>query len=70
MLGWHLPLLPTAVAVLWIGATHSLIDRRWPVRWWMEHTGQREFLQHGGAAMSTQAAHIAVLVAAALFLAA
>ncbi|MGW7296100.1 DUF3307 domain-containing protein [Streptomyces xiamenensis] len=62
--------LPTAIALLWIGATHSFIDRRWPVRWWMEHTGQREFLQHGGAAHVDQAAHVIALVAAALFLAA
>lgn len=70
VLGWPLPLLPATVAVLWIGITHSLIDRRWAVRWWMEHTGQRDFLQHGGAAHVDQAAHIAALVAAALFLAA
>ncbi|MFJ5804359.1 DUF3307 domain-containing protein [Streptomyces decoyicus] len=70
VLGWDLPLLPTVVALLWIGATHSLIDRRWPVRWWMENTGQRDFLAHGGAAHVDQAAHVAALVTAALFLAA
>lgn len=58
------------MAVLWIGATHSLIDRRWAVRWWMEHTGQSTFFHNGGAAHVDQAAHIAALIAAALYLAA
>lgn len=59
--------LPIAAsALLWIGATHSFIDRRWPVRWWMEHTRQREFIKHGGAAHVDQTAHIAALVIAAL----
>ncbi|MGW6695622.1 DUF3307 domain-containing protein [Rhodococcus sp. NPDC054953] len=62
--------LPTVIALAWIGATHSVIDRRWPVRWWMEHTGQKEFLRHGGAAHVDQTAHVIALVAAALFLAA
>ncbi|MFD6414007.1 MULTISPECIES: DUF3307 domain-containing protein [Actinomycetes] len=62
--------LPTAIALAWIGATHSFIDRRWPIRWWMEHTGQRQFAEHGGAAHVDQTAHVIALVAAALFLAA
>ncbi|MFJ2249606.1 DUF3307 domain-containing protein [Streptomyces sp. NPDC087862] len=67
-----LPLaLPAAVAALiWIGATHSVIDRRWLVRRWMESTGQREFLQRGGAAHVDQTAHITALAIAALVLAA
>ncbi|KIZ17358.1 hypothetical protein SNA_15230 [Streptomyces natalensis ATCC 27448] len=70
VLGWQLPPIHAAVAVAWIGATHSLIDRRWPIRWWMEHTGQRKFIAHGGMAHVDQSAHIAALTAAALYLAA
>ncbi|MCK1813270.1 DUF3307 domain-containing protein [Streptomyces sp. XM4011] len=62
--------LPAAVALAWIGVTHSVIDRRWPVRWWMENTGQRQFAAHGGAAHVDQAAHVIALLVAALFLAA
>lgn len=60
----------TAVALAWVGVTHSVIDRRWIVRRWMETTGQREFLAHGGAAHVDQAAHIGALAIAALYLAA
>lgn len=70
VLDWDLPLIPATAAVLWIGATHSFIDRRWLIRWWMENAGQPEFLQHGGAAHVDQAAHITALAAAALYLAA
>ncbi|MFE2723854.1 DUF3307 domain-containing protein [Kitasatospora sp. NPDC059327] len=51
---------PAAVArgLVWVGFSHSLIDRRWMVRWWMEHTGQRGFLRAGGAAHVDQAAHV------------
>lgn len=62
---------PTAIAgLLWIGASHSLIDRRWPIRWWMEHTGQKVFMQHGGMAHVDQTAHVTALLIAALALAA
>lgn len=63
-----LPLTVPAVvvALLWIGSTHSVIDRRWPVLRWMENTGQKEFVKHGGAAHVDQAAHIAALALAAL----
>ena len=62
---------PVAVAaLLWIGATHSLIDRRWPIQWWMEHTGSGNFFKHGGAAHVDQTAHVLALVVAALALAA
>lgn len=60
-----------AAAVLWIGATHALIDRRWPIAWWMENTGSRGFLAAGGAAHVDQAAHLTLgLLPAALLLAA
>lgn len=67
-----LALSPAAVAagLLWVGATHAVIDRRWPVRWWMEHARQAGFAAHGGAAHVDQTAHVLVLVVAALGIAA
>ncbi|MEU0702460.1 DUF3307 domain-containing protein [Streptomyces bacillaris] len=63
--------MPVLVAALaWIGATHAVIDRRWPVQWWMNHTGQASWAQHGGAAHVDQTAHILALVLAALALSA
>ncbi|MFI9331954.1 DUF3307 domain-containing protein [Kitasatospora sp. NPDC052868] len=56
-----------AAGLAWIGASHSFIDRRWAVRWWMERTGQAEFLAQGGAAYVDQAAHVGLgLLPAAL----
>ncbi|MFH8665276.1 DUF3307 domain-containing protein [Streptomyces anulatus] len=63
--------LPVVVAaLLWIGASHAFIDRRWPVQWWMNYTGQASWSKHGGAAHVDQTAHILALVLAALALAA
>ncbi|MFE7582506.1 DUF3307 domain-containing protein [Streptomyces gardneri] len=59
-----------AVALAWIGGTHAFIDRRWPVAWWMAHTRQTSWAEHGGAAHVDQAAHILALTLAALALAA
>ncbi|MEU5821868.1 DUF3307 domain-containing protein [Streptomyces sp. NPDC047803] len=70
VLGWRLPLLPVLAALLWIGTTHAVIDRRWPVRWWMTHTGQSAWADSGGSAHVDRTAHIAALVVAALFLSA
>lgn len=58
------------LALAWIGSTHAFIDRRWPVRWWMERFGQTGWAANGGAAHVDQTAHIAALVVAALALAA
>jgi hypothetical protein len=55
-----------AASLIWIGASHSVIDRRWPIRWWMEHTGQKVFIQHGGMAHVDQTAHVTALLIAAL----
>lgn len=63
--GVHLPLPLAAAGLVWVTGTHAVIDRRWPVRWWMEHTGQRGFLAHGGAAHVDQTFHIAALITAA-----
>ncbi|MFJ3751918.1 DUF3307 domain-containing protein [Streptomyces rubiginosohelvolus] len=63
--------LPVVVgALLWIGGSHAFIDRRWPVQWWMNHTGQASWAKHGGAVHVDQTAHILALVLAALALAA
>ncbi|MFD8060817.1 DUF3307 domain-containing protein [Streptomyces cyaneofuscatus] len=63
--------LPVAVAALvWIGGSHAFIDRRWPVAWWMNRTGQASWAKHGGAAHVDQTAHILALVLAALALSA
>lgn len=60
-----------AAALAWVGVSHSFIDRRWAVRWWMEHAGQTGFMNHGGAAHVDQAAHLGLgLLPAALVLAA
>ncbi|MFB7500066.1 DUF3307 domain-containing protein [Streptomyces sp. NPDC056161] len=63
--------IPASVAALvWIGATHAVIDRRWPVARWMRFARQAGWAQHGGAAHVDQTAHVLALVVAALFLAA
>ncbi|MGW5677556.1 DUF3307 domain-containing protein [Streptomyces sp. NPDC003860] len=59
-----------AVAAAWIGATHALIDRRWPVAAWMRLARQTTWADHGGAAHVDQTAHITALTLAALALAA
>jgi len=58
----------SAAALVWIGATHAVIDRRWPVAWWMRWARQTEWAKHGGAAHVDQTAHVLVLVVAALVL--
>ncbi|OII63245.1 hypothetical protein BJP40_24905 [Streptomyces sp. CC53] len=58
------------VALVWIGSTHAFIDRRWPVRWWMNRMRQTSWAEHGGAAHVDQTAHILALALAALTLAA
>ncbi|WP_042283375.1 DUF3307 domain-containing protein [Nocardiopsis alba] len=56
--------LAAGMAVSWV--THSVIDRRWPVRWWMTRTGSAAFYEAGGAPHVDQAMHHAALFAAAL----
>ncbi|MFE3789953.1 DUF3307 domain-containing protein [Streptomyces goshikiensis] len=69
-LGWDLPFRPAALAVLWIGATHAFIDRRWPVAAWMRIARQTGWAANGGAAHVDQTAHIAALAVAAICLSA
>jgi len=60
----------TLLALAWVGVTHSVIDRRWPIAWWMRRAGQTEWAKHGGAAHVDQTAHVTALVIAALILSA
>lgn len=59
-----------AGALAWIAGTHAIIDRRWPIDWWMQHTGQSMWAANGGAAHVDQTAHITALGIAALAIAA
>jgi len=58
-----------AAGVAISAGTHALIDRRWPVREWMDRAGASRFRQHGGAAHVDQAMHHVALYAAALVIA-
>jgi hypothetical protein len=44
---WALPLQLTLLGPLagfaWSAVTHAFLDRRWPVRWLLEHTGSGPF---------------------------
>ena len=58
-LGVSWPLL-VLISVSWI--THSFIDRRWPVRWLMAHTGSRPFSETPwGVIAVDQALHLSIL---------
>ncbi|MFJ4571494.1 DUF3307 domain-containing protein [Streptomyces sp. NPDC088846] len=70
VLGWSLPALPALAALLWIGVTHAVIYRRWPVTAWMRLARQTKWAANGGAAHVDQTAHIAALIVAALCLSA
>lgn len=71
-----LPLSWTPAGVLaaltWSAGTHALLDRRWPVRWLLEHTGKKGFARLNAGGLNgmyaaDQALHwFALLVAAAL----
>ncbi|MFG2851786.1 DUF3307 domain-containing protein [Streptomyces mirabilis] len=66
VLDLNLDLMAVAAGVVWIGVTHSVIDRRWPVARWMTLARQAGFAQHGGAAHVDQTAHLTALAVAAL----
>ncbi len=71
VIGLHLATGAVAAGVAWVTVTHAVIDRRWIVRWWMEHTGQAQYIEHGGMLTVDQAAHVVVgLLPAALLIAA
>ncbi|GAA0998326.1 DUF3307 domain-containing protein [Nocardiopsis tropica] len=56
--------LAAGVTVSWV--SHSIIDRRWPVRWWMTRTRASAFYEAGGAPHVDQAMHHTALFLAAL----
>lgn len=58
-----------AAGVAISAATHAVIDRRWPVRWWMDNTGSAAFRENGGAAHVDQTLHHTALWASALVIA-
>jgi hypothetical protein len=55
-----------AAAANWVA--HSVIDRRWPVRWLMEATGSGPFYANGGAPHVDQTLHLLTLLILAAFL--
>lgn len=72
MLGYHLALAACALTtmpprrVAWLivlsWLSHSLIDRRWPVRWLMAHTGSKPFSETTfGVIAVDQALHLSIL---------
>lgn len=72
MVGYHLALaafcafaMSAALVLVIVGVswvTHSIIDRRWPVRLLMEHTGSRPFSQTTfGVIAVDQALHLSIL---------
>jgi hypothetical protein len=57
---WHDRWALFALAVSWL--THQFIDRRWPVRWLLSHTGSRAFAeQTWGVLVTDQALHITIV---------
>lgn len=66
-----LNLKPTRVlaGVAVSAVTHAVIDRRWPVRWWMDNTGSHDFrVKAGGGMHVDQTAHHACLWGSALII--
>jgi hypothetical protein len=62
---------PGVVAGLGFSAvTHAFLDRRWPVRWLLEHTGSKAFAESTtplhGVYLSDQSLHLACLFVSAL----
>jgi hypothetical protein len=71
----HLPVTAAGVTagLTFSALTHAFLDRRWPVRWLLDHTGARSFARladHGlnGAYLADQALHYTALWAAALLI--
>jgi hypothetical protein len=71
----HLPVTGTGlVAGIGFSAlTHALLDRRWPVRWILTHTGGADFADRTapicGMYLADQSLHSACLWVSALFIA-
>lgn len=59
-----------AAGVAISAVTHAVIDRRWPVRWWMDNTGSHDFrVKAGGAMHVDQTLHHTALWVSALVIA-
>jgi hypothetical protein len=62
-----IPHVLLALAASWI--VHSFIDRRWPVRWLLAHTGSAKFAETPlGMLAADQALHVATLAIMAAYL--
>jgi hypothetical protein len=61
------------VGMVFSGTTHAFIDRRWPVRWLLRHTGSAGFAEMStpvnGPYQADQALHHGCLLIAALIMA-
>ncbi|BCJ55077.1 hypothetical protein Asp14428_65520 [Actinoplanes sp. NBRC 14428] len=64
----------TAMGLGFSALTHGFLDRRWPVRWVLQHTGSADFAERMspicGMYLADQALHYGCLWVAALFIAA
>lgn len=74
-LALHLPVtaLGVTAGLLFSALTHAVLDRRWPVRWLLDHTASPNFARlagHGlnGAYLADQALHYGCLWVAALLI--
>lgn len=60
----------TAAGIAFSMVTHVFLDRRWPVRWILEHTGSKAFADSTtplhGCYLADQSLHIACLFVSAL----
>ncbi|MEW1912514.1 hypothetical protein AB0442_29440 [Kitasatospora sp. NPDC085895] len=70
-----LPLGATGLTVgfAWSAATHAVLDRRWPVRWLLQHTGSPAFAELrtaglNGLYLADQALHSGALLISALLI--
>ncbi|HLL68972.1 MAG TPA: DUF3307 domain-containing protein [Micromonosporaceae bacterium] len=71
--GVRMSWIGVGVALLFSAATHGFIDRRWPVRWYLERTGSAEFAQltsngMNGMYLADQALHVGCLFISALII--
>ncbi|OKI95093.1 hypothetical protein [Kitasatospora sp. CB01950] len=75
---WLFIPLPLSAAGLaagfgWSAATHAVLDRRWPVRWLLQHTGSPDFAELrsaglNGLYLADQALHSGALLVSALLI--
>ncbi|WP_329584022.1 hypothetical protein OG500_27370 [Kitasatospora sp. NBC_01250] len=70
-----IPLSVTGLAAgfAWSAASHAVLDRRWPVRWLLQHTGSPDFASLrtaglNGMYLADQALHALALLVSALLI--